>query len=79
MSTELRPGNWEPVQPEPEQIPSDFFGEIWVLGFLGKLDYLSCLAESPDPCNGWRGAFTACFALSLTGSSLRHFKGYISI
>jgi hypothetical protein len=27
MSTELRPGNWEPVQPE--QIPSDFFGEIW--------------------------------------------------
>jgi hypothetical protein len=37
---------------------------------LKLLDCLSRLAESPNPCNGWRGAFTACSALGPTGSSL---------
>jgi hypothetical protein len=45
----------------------------WKWGETGNIketELSSRLAESPDPCNGWKGTFTACSALGLTGSSL---------
>jgi hypothetical protein len=48
-------------------------------GKIEEAELSSHLAELPDPCNGWRGTFTAFSALGLTGSSLGHSKDWISI
>jgi hypothetical protein len=65
----------------PEQIPSDFFVKIWkVLKSFGKFrktglfvtlaETLLSLSLTPtNCCCDWMGAFTACSALGLTGSS----------
>jgi hypothetical protein len=49
----------------PARIPSDFF-----VNFFKVLEHLR---ESPDPCNGWRGTFTACSGAACACSQ-RHYR-----